>query len=175
MRYAQTLATTAEREFLALAKVGRDGRELAMDRRDLLELVNLDRRTDRVLPNGYCLLPPTKTCERGNACHTCDHFATDRSYLPDIARQLAETETLVAARKDQHLTRHGEAMAETNVWLSQRLTEMDAMRREIAALETQPADANFVVRGAGVLGRPAYNNRPVTVTFRTGAPEPPRP
>lgn len=175
MRYAQTLATTAEREFLALAKVGRDGRELAMDRHDLLELVNLDRRTDRVLPNGYCLLPPTKTCERGNACHTCDHFATDRSYLPDIARQLAETETLVAARKAQHLSRHGEAMADTNVWLSQRLTEMDAMRREITALENQPANASYAVRGAGVLGRPAYNNPPTPVTFRPSPPGPSRP
>jgi integrase len=175
MRYAQTLATTAEREFLALAKLGRDGRELAMDRHDLLELVNLDRRTDRVLPNGYCLLPPTKSCERGNACHTCDHFATDRSYLPDIARQLAETEALVAARKDQHLARHGEAMAETNVWLSQRLTEMDAMRREIAALKDQPADASCAVRGAGVLGRPAYNNTPVAVTFGPSPSEPSRP
>lgn len=166
MRYAQTLATTAEREFLALAKVGRDGRELAMDRQDLLELVSLDRRADRVLPNGYCLLPPTKTCERGNACHTCDHFATDRSYLPDIARQLAETEALVAARKDQHLARHGEPMAETNVWLSQRRVEMDAMRREITALQAQPADAGCAVRGAGVLGRPAYSNGSVNVALR---------
>jgi hypothetical protein len=146
-----------------------------MDRHDLLELVNLDRRTDRVLPNGYCLLPPTKSCQRGNACHTCDHFATDRSYLPDIARQLAETEAIVAARKIQHLARHGEAMAETNVWLSQRLTEMDAMRREIAALEDQPADASCAVRGAGVLGRAAYNNTPVAVTFRPSPSEPSRP
>ena len=34
-------------------------------------------RTDRILPNGVCLLPPLKRCERGNACLTCDHFATD--------------------------------------------------------------------------------------------------
>ncbi len=34
MRYAATLATTAEREFLAMVKIGRDGRQVGMDRRD---------------------------------------------------------------------------------------------------------------------------------------------
>ncbi len=165
MRYAQTLATTAEREFLALAKVGRDGRELAMDRQDLLDLVSLDRRTDRILPNGYCLLSPTKSCDKGNACHTCDHFATDRSYLVEITRQLAETEALVTARKDQHLARHGEPMAETNVWLSQRQAEMEAMRREVAALEAQADNGGCAVRGPGVLGRPAYQSGPVEIAL----------
>lgn len=163
MRYGATLASTAEREFLALAKVGRDGRELAMDRRDLLDLMGLDRRTDRILPNGYCLLPPTKSCEKGNACHTCDHFATDRSYLPEIRRQLAETEALVSAREGQYLARHGEEMGETNVWLSQRLVEIDAMRREIAALEGQPEGGSSAVRGVGVLGRSGYQAVPVRV------------
>ena len=163
MRYAATLASTAEREFLALAKVDRDGRPLSMDRQDLLDLVSLDRRADRILPNGWCLLPPTKTCERGNACHTCDHFAADRSHLPQISRQLAETEALVAARRQQHLARHGEEMAETNVWLSQRLSEMEAMRKEIAALEDQP-DPKLAVRGADVLARPAYGRGSTEVT-----------
>lgn len=98
MRYASTLASTAEREFLALAKVGRDGRELGMDRRDILDLVQFDRRTDRILPNGYCLLPPTRSCDKGNACPGCDHFATDRTFLPDIQRQLAETKIKKAAQ-----------------------------------------------------------------------------
>ena len=35
MRYAATLASTAEREFLAKVKIGRDGREIGMDRRDI--------------------------------------------------------------------------------------------------------------------------------------------
>src|SRR6266571_107215 len=67
MRYAATLASTAEREFLAMVKIGRDGREIGMDCRDMLDLMQLDRRTDRVLPNGYCLLPPARSCDKGNA------------------------------------------------------------------------------------------------------------
>ena len=158
MRYAATLASTAEREFLALAKVGRDGRELGMDRRDMLDLVQLDRRTDRILPNGYCLLPPTRSCDKGNACHGCDHFATDRSFLPAITRQLAETETLIAARQTQHTARFGEPMGPNNVWLEQRTAEIRSMRLEIQALGANGTENGAVIRGAGVLGRSAYQD-----------------
>src|SRR5204863_66263 len=75
MHYARTLAETHEAEFLRFAKLGRDARPLEMDPADVYELVQLDRHTDRILPNGVCLLPPPKRCDRGNACLTCDHFA----------------------------------------------------------------------------------------------------
>ena len=60
MYYAQTLAETHEAEFLRFAKLRRDGRPLEMDPGDVYELVQLDRHTDRILPNGVCLLPPPK-------------------------------------------------------------------------------------------------------------------
>ena len=164
MRTAATLADTAEREFLAMVKIGRDGREIGMDRRDMLDVVQLDRRTDRVLPNGYCLLPPVRSCDKGNACHGCDHFATDKTYLPEIRRQLTQTEQLIERRKAQHLARYGEPMGERNVWLEQRLAEVRSMRLEIAALEAEPGDTG-AVRGAGVCGRPGYQPGPVPVTL----------
>ena len=67
MHYAKTLAETHEAEFLRFAKLRRDGRPLQMDPADVYELVQLDRHTDRILPNGVCLLPPPKRCDRGNA------------------------------------------------------------------------------------------------------------
>lgn len=167
MRYAATLASTAEREFPATVKIGRDGKDIAMDRRDMLDLLQLDRRTDRVLPNGYCLLPPTRSCDKGNACHGCDHFATDRTHLDEIRRQLAETEALIERRKAQHLARYGEAMSDRNVWLEQRLAEVRSMRLEIKALEAQPDGDTSVVRGAGVCGRSGYQGEPVPVTIAT--------
>jgi integrase len=167
MRYAATLASTAEREFLAMVKIGRDGREIGMDRRDMLDLLQLDRRTDRVLPNGYCLLPPTRSCDKGNACHGCDHFATDRTHLPEIRRQLAGTQTLIATRKAQHLARYGEAMSDCNIWLEQRLAEERSMLLEIETLEAQSEDDLRVVRGAGVCGRSGYSSTPVSVTITT--------
>jgi integrase len=171
MRYAATLADTAEREFLAMAKIGRDGRAIAMDRQDMLDLLQLDRRTDRILPNGYCLLPPTRSCDKGNACHGCDHFATDRTHLAEIHRQLTETEKLIEHRQAQHLARYGEPMSDNNIWLEQRLTEVRSIRLEIAALEAQPHDTS-IIRGAGVCGRPGYQPgpTPITITAKPSSP-----
>jgi integrase len=170
MRYAATLATTAEREFLAMVKIGRDGREIGMDRHDLLDLVQIDRRTDRILPNGYCLLPPTRSCDKGNACHGCDHFATDRTFLPEIRRQLADTERLVAARQTQHAARYGEPMSPNNIWLEQRNTEIRSMLLEVTALEAQPIDSTTAVRGAGVYGRPGHQPGPVPINITAKPP-----
>ena len=99
MRYADTLPKTHEREFLRFKKLGRDGRELDLDPADIYEMVQLSRHTDRILPNGVCLLPPLKRCERGNACLTCDHFATDARHLPELQVQLSETEALIERRR----------------------------------------------------------------------------
>jgi integrase len=163
MRYAATLAETAEREFLAAVKIGRDGREIGVDRRDLLDLLQLDRRTDRILPNGYCLLPPTRSCDKGNACHGCDHFATDHTHLPEIRRQLTETQRLIEHRQTQHAARYGEPMSERNIWLEQRLSEVRSMQLEITALQAMPDTADSAIRGPGVLGRPGYQPGPVRV------------
>ncbi|MDQ2873957.1 MAG: tyrosine-type recombinase/integrase [Actinomycetota bacterium] len=172
MRYAATLASTAEREFLAMVKTGRDGRQAGMDRRDMLDLLQLDRRTDRILPNGYCLLPPVRSCDKGNACHGCDHFATDRSHLPEIRRQLAATEQLIRQRQEQHSARYGEPMSDSNIWLEQRHAEIRSMRLEISALEALGDDAS-AVRGPGVCGRAGYQDAgPVSIAI-TAKPEAP--
>lgn len=143
-----------------------------MDRRDMLDLVQLDRRTDRILPNGYCLLPPVRSCDKGNACHGCDHFATDRSHLPEIRRQLAATEQLIRDRQEQHAARYGELMSDSNIWLEQRHAEIRSMRLEITALEAL-GDDTAVVRGPGVCGRAGYQDAsPVDIAI-TSKPEAP--
>jgi integrase len=87
MNYAQTLAATHEREFLRYRKITADGRDLAADPRDLYDMLELDKRADRILPNGWCLLPPRQSCEKGNACLTCEKFTTDASFLPELQAQ----------------------------------------------------------------------------------------
>jgi integrase len=172
MRYAATLAATAEREFLAMVKIGRDGRQIGMDRRDMLDILQLGRRTDRILPNGYCLLPPVRSCDKGNACHGCDHFATDRSHLPEIRRQLTATEQLIRQRQEQHAARYGEPMSGSNVWLEQRHAEIRSMRLEVSALEAL-GDDTTVVRGPGVCGRAGYQDAgpaSIAITPRPEAP-----
>ena len=151
MRYADTLPKTHEREFLRFKKLGRDGRELSLDPADIYEMVQLSRHTDRILPNGVCLLPPLKRCERGNACLTCDQFATDARHLPELEVQLTETDALIERRRTEHLKRTGREMADGNVWLEQRLAEGRSLVSIIAALKA--AEDGQAVRGAGVSGR----------------------
>src|SRR5439155_8827262 len=127
MHYAATLASTHEREFLRLAKVKRDGRALELDPRDVYDLIGLDTRTDRILPNGICLLPPLQACERGNACLTCDHFATDASYLDEHEQQLGKLVELIEQRQTLFERRTGVPMGEDNVWLQGRRREQRAL------------------------------------------------
>jgi len=160
MHYAKTLAETHEAEFLRFAKLGRDARPLEMDPADVYELVQMDRHTDRILPNGVCLLPPPKRCDRGNACLTCDHFATDARHLDELRAQLAATEDLIKTRQAQHRQRTGTEMGPDHIWLTERNRELASLRAIIAALGTGPGAG--AVRGAGVPARPG---QPVPVTI----------
>ena len=162
MRYAHTLRETHEREFLRYRKITADGADLELDPRDLFALIELGKRTDRVLPNGLCMLPPRQTCNRGNACLTCDKFTTDASYLPEHEQQLEKLSELIAQRQAAFRARTGEEMTGSNVWLEQRLTEQRALEKIITVLRDpqlaeQPDQA---VRGPGTSARAA--NQPVT-------------
>ena len=67
MHYAQTLQSTAEAEFLRYRKLTADARDAGIDPTDLYDMLQLGQRTDRMLPNGYCLLPPRQACGKANA------------------------------------------------------------------------------------------------------------
>ncbi len=155
MHYAQTLQATHEREFLRFKKITADGRELELDPRDLYELLELDKRADRVLPNGLCLLPPRESCDRGNACLTCDKFATDRSYLDEHTQQLSLLDSLIERRREAFKAKTGREMDERNVWLEQRREEQRALQRIIGTLGQPELDAENgqAIRGAGVRAR----------------------
>jgi hypothetical protein len=154
MHYAQTLQSTAEAEFLRYRKLTADARELGTNPTDLYDLLQLGQRTDRVLPNGYCLLPPRQVCSKGNACLTCDKFATDATFLPELTSQLRRTGQLIETRQAAFLARTGTPMGEDNVWLAGRRTEQNALRAIITELESDPHGAGpQAVRGAGTIAR----------------------
>jgi len=157
MHYSKTLRETHEREFLRHKKITADGQELDLDPRDLFALIELDKRTDRVLPNGLCMLPPRQACNRGNACLTCDKFTTDASYLPEHEQQLAKLNDLIEQRQAAFRARTGEEMSGSNVWLEQRLTEQRALQQIITVLnDPQLAErGDQAVRGAGTSARAA--------------------
>jgi len=146
MHYAVTLSQTAEKEFLRFKKVTTDGRPVENDPSDLFDLLQLDQRADRILPNGWCMLPPKQSCNRGNACLTCDKFATDASHAPELNAQLNATQRLVETRQAAFLARFGTPMSNDNVWLAGRHDEITSLRGILLAVEAAPRQG---VRGAG--------------------------
>jgi len=48
------------------------------------------------------LLPPLKTCDKGNACLSCGHFATDATHLDELIDQRSKTLTLIDVRRNQY-------------------------------------------------------------------------
>jgi integrase len=169
MHYAQTLAETHEAEFLRYRKLTADGRDLEIGARDLYDMLQLDQRTDRILPNGWCLLPPRQFCDRGNACLTCDKFATDASFLPELQQQKDRTLHLIGQRQQAFRARTGTPMGEDNIWLQGRRREAASLEAIITTLENQPGTEpspaaghgppRQAVRGAGVTARTAQAAR----------------
>jgi hypothetical protein len=116
---------------------------------DLYDVLKLDQRADRVLPNGWCLLPPKQTCERGNACLTCPVFTTDESHRDELTRQLESTDALIDIRKTTFEQRFGAPMPEDNIWLAGRRQERHALNRVLIALDQVKLRPGAAVRGAG--------------------------
>ncbi len=130
-------------------------------------MLQLDQRTDRILPNGWCLLPPRQSCDRGNACLTCDKFATDASFLPELRQQKDKTLHLIGQRQEAFRARTGEPMSEDNVWLQGRRREAASLEAIITTLQDHPETEGRpepaaepgapgrqrVARGAGVTAR----------------------
>lgn len=160
MHYAQTLAATAEREFLRYKKISADGRTVDIEPTDLFDLLHLDQRADRVLPNGWCMLPPKQVCAKGNACLTCDKFVTDASHRDELTRQLSQTKALIDQRQTQFTARHGEPMTADNIWLAGRTAETRAIRKVLIALDriaVRDGETLRAVRGAGATDRTEPN------------------
>jgi hypothetical protein len=150
----------AEQAFLATVKLKADGTRVAFSREDH-DAMHLLGRADRILPNGWCLLPPLQTCGKGNACLTCSVFVTDQTHQQALERQLADTAALIGRARTDFRQRHGRTMPADNVWLAQRQAEHDALTRVLAAMQAAPGRA---VQGAGCGIAPAG---PVPLTLDT--------
>ena len=153
-------AATHEREFLRYHKITADARDLAVDPRDLYDLLELDQRADRVLPNGYCMLPPRQVCERGNACLTCDKFATDASFLDEHEQQLGRLVDLIAQRQARSSTAPARTMGARTSGSSNASASSARSRRSSPAHRARAVGhPDQAVRGAGTSARAANHPR----------------
>jgi len=158
MLYVAQREEHAEQAFLATVKLKAGGTRVAFSREDH-DAMHLLGRADRILPNGWCLLPPLQACGKGNACLTCSVFVTDQTRQQALERQLADTAALIDRVRTDFQQRHGHPMPEDNVWLAQRRAEHAALTRVLAAMQAVPGRA---VQGAGCGAAPAG---PVPVTI----------
>lgn len=153
MRYAATLAATAEAEFLKHKKIGAHGVDIGISPADILDMTQLSARTDRVLPNGVCLLPPLKSCDKGNACLSCGHFATDITHTDELNDQYARTTALIELRRSQHLQRTGRELTDDNVWIAARRRELHSLQAILDRLAADDAVHQEAIAGAGTASR----------------------
>ncbi|MCV7131226.1 tyrosine-type recombinase/integrase, partial [Mycolicibacterium vanbaalenii] len=140
MHYIAARDEHAEQAFLATAKLRSDGTriQLSSDDHDSLHLF---RRADRFLPNGWCMLPPLQSCDKGNACLTCSVFVTDHTHRDVLERQLRETSDLIDWTTTEFENRHSRPMPEDNVWLIRRHAEHHALTKLLDALNHAPDSA----------------------------------
>ncbi len=161
MYYAQTLDATAKAEFLRYQKLTGTGQPAGMTGQDLYELMALETRTDRVLPNGWCSLPPAKTCEKGNACLTCDLFVTDRRFRDVHQSEWVNLGHLIQRRQQEHRERTGQDMTAEHVWLQQRHREQAALENILAAIDAQDESGPpAALQGPGVAARVEADQQP---------------
>ncbi|SDQ50544.1 site-specific tyrosine recombinase XerC (plasmid) [Tsukamurella tyrosinosolvens] len=172
LRYAATLAATSEAEFLKHKKIGAGGVDIALSPSDIYDMTQLAKRTDRVLPNGVCLLPPVKTCDKGNACLSCGHFATDATHLDELRAQHAATTALLQARREQFHARTGRTLTDDNIWVHQRLRELHSLEQIITRLTAEEPGGEPGQSAAGaVTGAGAANRLPILQIQTRGSHE----
>lgn len=145
MHYVAQREEHAEQAFIATVKLKADGTRVSFSREDH-DGLHLFDRADRFLPNGWCLLPPLQTCDKGNACLTCSVFVTDETHDDVLTRQLTETGELIARTTADFAQRHGRPMPEDNVWLAQRRAEHAALTRLLTTMAEYPGRS---VQGGG--------------------------
>lgn len=159
MHYIAQREEHAEQAFLATVKLRADGTRVTFSREDH-DSMHLLGRADRILPNGWCLLPPLQTCGKGNACLTCSVFVTDPTHQQALEHQLADTAALIERATADFAHRHGRPMPAGNVWLAQRQAEHAALTRVLAAMHAAPGRA---VQGAGCASAAPAGPVPLTL------------
>lgn len=145
MHYVAQREEHAEQAFLATRKFKADGGEVKFSQDDH-DVIHLFNRSDRILTNGYCGLPPLQTCDKGNACLSCGVFITDETYRDDHEEQLAKTVELIKVKKEQFQKRTGRDMPDDNIWLVGRTQERDRLTNLLKKIDENPGRA---VQGPG--------------------------
>ena len=94
-----------------------------------------------------------KSCDNGNACLSCGHFATDITHAGELRDQRARTTALIELRRNQYRQRTGRELTDDNVWIRERLRELNSLDAILERLATDEAAPNETITGAGTAKR----------------------
>jgi hypothetical protein len=94
-----------------------------------------------------------KSCDNGNACLSCGHFATDITHTGELRDQRARTTALIELRRNQYRQRTGRELTDDNVWIRERLRELNSLDAILERLATDEAAPNETITGAGTAKR----------------------
>ena len=142
----------------------------------------LDKRTDRILPNGWCLLPPRQLCDQGQRLPDLRQVR-HRRHLPARADAPSTTAPgqLIDHRQPPSPPAPARTMGEDNVWLAGRRQEQHALDPSSPPWSSrhQPTATSSAVRGAGTAARTDRDRQPgqqppCAVTPTTCGRPPPR-
>ncbi len=132
--YARTKDKRVRQEWEKARKVGADGQVVTLDPahplNDAMWANNRLGRATMALPNGYCGLPLTQTCETANQCLDCPMFLTTKEFLPQHRQQRSDTARLIATAEGNGQFR----MVQTNT------TVLDKLDRIISTLQDDDSE-----------------------------------
>jgi len=128
MIYARILNKTLKKEILPKNNILVDIKG-TMRINDVKTGMENEQIYNQVLPNGYCSLSTDLSCPHSNACLTCTHFRTDKTFLPTHLNQIEETKLLI----NNAITNKWERQVQTN---TEVLTNLEKMVKELSEVTT---------------------------------------
>ena len=152
LHYAVTRSQTMEEEFLKYKKVTRDGRTAEIDGTDLYDLIQLDKRADRVLPMAGARFHRSSCATRGTPASPVPSSSLTSPTAPNCAANSKTRSAWWQAARRPSAPESGAPMGEDNVWLQGRQEEIGSLNRILLSI-TDITDR--AVRGPGVADQPA--------------------
>ncbi|MFC5937579.1 transposase, partial [Mycobacterium bouchedurhonense] len=83
----------------------------------------------------------------------CGHFATDITHAAELRDQHTKTAALIELRRQQYRQRTGRELTDDNVWIRERLRELNSLQAILERLAADAGTPESAISGAGTFRR----------------------
>jgi hypothetical protein len=84
---------------------------------------------------------------------SCGHFATDATHAAELRGHHTKTTALIELRRNQYRQRTGRELTDDNVWIAERLGELNSLDAILERLATDDAAHSDAFAGVGTARR----------------------